>query len=428
MSAISSRTGSATRPLAPGGAWSPAGTTLITGGTGALGGHVARLLARQGAEKLVLTSRSGPRAPGAAALVAELADLGCTAVVAACDVADRDDLAALLAAHPVRAVVHTAGTDTARPLRDLDADTFREVLRAKVDGARNLDELLPDAEQFVLFSSIAGVWGSGEQAAYAAGNASLDSLAERRRAQGRAALSLAWGPWAGEGMAAAGLGGAGGDAAAYLARRGLTAMAPETALRALSDALGAQDTCVTVADVDWSRFLPAFTAGRPAPLFAPLTGGDVGEEQAAEEGLTAYAVGLAGFSPARRERALLDLVRRQVADVLGHQGVDGIAARSGFADLGFDSLTAVEIRGRIAAATGLGLPNSMIFDYPTPAALAAHLSEEIAAVAAPTADHALAPAAADIPADGPEEGPSEGDIDLMDLDALIQTAFENPEE
>ncbi|MEU7039330.1 SDR family NAD(P)-dependent oxidoreductase [Streptomyces sp. NPDC046237] len=415
-------------PLAHGGAWSPADTTLITGGTGALGGHVARLLARQGAEKLVLTSRSGPRAPGAAALVAELADLGCTAVVEACDVADRDDLAALLAAHPVRAVVHTAGTDTASPLRDLDADTFREVLRAKVDGARNLDELLPDAEQFVLFSSIAGVWGSGEQAAYAAGNASLDALAERRRAQGRAALSLAWGPWAGEGMAAAGLGGADGDAAAYLARRGLTAMAPETALRALSDALGAQDTCVTVADVDWSRFLPAFTAGRPAPLFAPLAGGGAGEEQAAEEGLTAYAVGLAGFSPARRERALLDLVRRQVADVLGHQGVAGIAARSGFADLGFDSLTAVEIRGRIAAATGLGLPNSMIFDYPTPAALAAHLSEEIAAEAAPTADQGPAPAAAHIPADSPEEGPSEGDIDLMDLDALIQTAFENPEE
>ena len=207
-------------------------------------------------------------------------------------------------------------------------------------------------------------------------------------------------------------------------------MAPETALRALSDALGAQDTCVTVADVDWGRFLPAFTAGRPAPLFAPLADGGAGEEQAAEEGLTAYAVGLAGFSPARRERALLDLVRRQVADVLGHQGVDGIAARSGFADLGFDSLTAVEMRGRIAAATGLGLPHSMIFDYPTPAALAAHLSEEIAAEAAPTTDSDPAPASAavDIPADGLEEGPSEGDIDLMDLDALIQTAFENPED
>ncbi|WP_055605171.1 type I polyketide synthase, partial [Streptomyces prasinus] len=421
-------------PLAPGGTWTPADTTLVTGGTGALGGHVARLLARQGAGKLVLTSRSGPRAPGAAALVAELADLGCTAVVAACDVADRDDLAALLAAHPVTGVVHTAGTDTARPLRDLDAATFREVVRAKVLGARNLDELLPEAEQFVLFSSIAGVWGSGGQAAYAAGNASLDALAERRRAQGRAALSLAWGPWAGEGMAAAGGGGADGDAAAYLARRGLTAMAPGTALRDLADALGAQDSCVTVADVDWSRFLPAFTASRPAPLFAPLTGGETEEGQEAEEGLTAYAAGLAGFSPARRERALLDLVRRQVADVLGHQGVDGIAARSGFADLGFDSLTAVEIRGRIAAATGLGLPHSMVFDYPTPAALAAHLSEEIAAEAAPGADPSLLPASAsaDIPADGPVdgpgEGPSESDIDLMDVDALIQAALENPDE
>ncbi|MCP3771638.1 beta-ketoacyl reductase [Streptomyces sp. MAR25Y5] len=219
-------------------------------------------------------------------------------------------------------------------------------------------------------------------------------------------------------------------------------MAPGTALRDLADALGAQDSCVTVADVDWNRFLPAFTANRPAPLFAPLTGGETEEDQAAEEGLTAYAAGLAGFSPARRERALLDLVRRQVADVLGHQGVDGIAARSGFADLGFDSLTAVEIRGRIAAATGLGLPHSMVFDYPTPAALAAHLSEEIAAEAAPGADPSLLPASAsasasaDIPADGsadgsadgPGEGPSESDIDLMDVDALIQAALENPDE
>ncbi|RZE87648.1 beta-ketoacyl synthase, partial [Streptomyces sp. SCA2-2] len=421
-------------PLAPGGTWTPVkGATLVTGGTGALGGHVARLLARQGAGQLVLTSRSGPRAPGAAALVAELAELGCTATVVACDVADRDDLAALLAAHPVRAVVHTAGTDTARPLQDLDAATYRDVVRAKVEGARNLDELLPDAEQFVLFSSIAGVWGSGEQAAYAAGNASLDALAERRRAQGRPALSLAWGPWAGAGMATAGADGTDGDAAAYLARRGLAAMAPETALRALSDALGARDTCVTVADVDWNRFLPAFTVARPAPLFAPLTGGDdgaAGTERTAE-GLTPYATGLAAFAPARRERALLDLVRRQVADVLGHQEVDGVAARSGFAELGFDSLTAVEIRGRIAQATGLALPNSMIFDYPTPAALAAHLAEEIAAYVTPSADpdSGAAPAtSAEIPADGPEEGPTDSDIDLMDVDALILAALENPEE
>jgi acyl carrier protein len=231
-------------------------------------------------------------------------------------------------------------------------------------------------------------------------------------------------------MAAAGLGGGDGDAAAYLARRGLGAMEPATALRALSDALGAQDTCVTVADVDWSRFLPAFTASRPAPLFTALAEREgQGEEaaEAAEEGLTAYAVGLADFSPARRERARLDLVRRQVADVLGHQGLDGVAARSGFADLGFDSLTAVEIRGRIAAATGLALPNSMIFDYPTPAALAAHLSEEIAAEAAGGADPAP-PAATDIPADDHEEGPSENDIDLMDVDALIQAALENPDD
>ncbi|QNP67942.1 hypothetical protein IAG43_33315 (plasmid) [Streptomyces genisteinicus] len=233
-------------------------------------------------------------------------------------------------------------------------------------------------------------------------------------------------------MAATAAGGADGDAAAYLARRGLTAMEPGTALTAMTDALGAQDTCVTVADVDWGRFLPAFTAGRPAPLFTRLTDGGTADGEAEEEGLTAYAAGLAGFSPARRERALLDLVRRQVADVLGHRETDGVAARTGFAELGFDSLTAVEIRRRTAEATGLPLPNSMIFDYPTPAALAAHLAEEIAAAAASAAEPDSGPAtrtAADVPDDdGPEEAVSDSDIDEMDVDALIQAALDNAEE
>jgi acyl transferase domain-containing protein/acyl carrier protein len=471
-------------PLARGEQWTPSGSTLITGGTGALGGHVARWLAGRGARDLVLTSRSGPRAPGAARLVAELAEAGCTAVVVACDVADKDDLAALLAAHPVRAVVHTAGAATAGPLASLDPDTYREATRAKVLGARNLDELLPHAEQFVLFSSIAGVWGSGGQAAYAAGNAHLDALAERRRARGGAALSLAWGPWAGEGMATAGQDGADGDVTEFLARRGLAAMSPGTAVRALADALDARDTCVTVADIDWDRFLPAFTANRPAPLFAPLAGTDpLAPEQPAEEGLTDFATGLVALSPARRERALLDLVRRQAADVLGHTGVDGVPAKGGFADLGFDSLTAVEIRARIAAATGLALPTAMIFDYPTPAALAARLAEEITAQAAretvPDAPTAGTPAAGTPGADAEEDavrralaslspgrlreaglldtllalvgdgargtgvpaqrpataaepaaddpGDLDLDIDLMDVDSLIQTALDNPD-
>ncbi|MER5556922.1 type I polyketide synthase, partial [Streptomyces sp. NPDC002793] len=459
-------------PLAPGEEWIPRGTTLITGGTGALGGHVARWLTGRGARKLVLTSRSGLRAPGAERLVAELAESGCTAVVVACDVADKDALTALLAEHPVDAVVHTAGAATTGPVDSLDPAAYREATRAKVLGARNLDELLPHVERFVLFSSIAGVWGSGGQAGYAAGNAHLDALAERRRAQGRAATSIAWGPWAGEGMATAD-----GDVAEFLARRGLAAMAPEAGVRALADALDAGDTCVTVADVDWDRFLPAFTASRPAPLFVPLAGTDTAtEERQAEEGLTEFAAGLVGLSTARRERALLDLVRRQAADVLGHQGVDGVPAKGGFADLGFDSLTAVEIRARIAAATGLALPTAMIFDYPTPVALAARLAEEIEE-AADRAERKAVPATADTGASGTaapgtdqeedavrralaslssdrlrEAGLLEtllalagdatptpvtagetaaddpgDDIDLMDIDSLIQTALDNPD-
>ncbi|MDF5759435.1 SDR family NAD(P)-dependent oxidoreductase, partial [Spongiactinospora sp. TRM90649] len=153
--------------------WTPSGTVLITGGTGGLGGHVARWLAARGADRLVLTSRRGPDAPGAAELVAELADLGAQAVVVACDVADRDALAALLAEHPVTAVVHAAGVDGSTPLTETDPARFGELIGAKATGAANLHDLLGDRDldAFVLFSSIAGVWGSGGQAAYAAANA-----------------------------------------------------------------------------------------------------------------------------------------------------------------------------------------------------------------------------------------------------------------
>ena len=246
------------------------GTVLVTGGTGGLGAEVARWLARGGAARLLLTSRRGPGAPGAAALSDELTDLGAQVSIVACDVADADALAAVLAgipaATPLTGVVHAAGVGQASSVTQTPLAAVAELTAAKMAGAANLDELLADRELdfFVLFASIAGIWGSAGQGAYGAANAYLDALAQYRRARGRAATSVAWGPWAEAGLAA------GQEIADGLRRRGLRLLSPDTALAELRRAVVQGDVCVTVADVDWERFLPVFTAARPSALFAEL--------------------------------------------------------------------------------------------------------------------------------------------------------------
>ncbi|MGW0218737.1 SDR family NAD(P)-dependent oxidoreductase, partial [Micromonospora chokoriensis] len=348
--------------------WQPTGTVLVTGGTGALGAHVARWAAHNGAERVVLVSRRGANAPGLDALTADLAGTGCHITAAACDVTDRDALAALIATlradgSPVRSVVHTAGVAHLTPLADLDPTDIGELGAAKVLGARHLDELLgDDLDAFVLFSSIAGVWGSGDQGGYAAANAYLDALAARRRAQGRPATAIAWGPWAGGGMADA-------DVSTQLARRGVTAMNPSRAIAALAHAVSGGDTTVVVADVDWSRFGPAFTVRRHSALLSPLLT-DV-EEQPQSSGPATDL--LAGRTVEERRAYLLHLVRSEAAAVLGHDSADAVPADRPFRELGFDSLTAVELRSRLAAATGLRLPTTVAFDYPYAAVLAAEL-------------------------------------------------------
>jgi acyl transferase domain-containing protein len=239
--------------------WTAPRRVLVTGGTGALGSRVARWAVEHGARELVLTSRRGPEAPGAGTLRADLARLGAKVTVVACDTGDRDAVARLLAAHPVDAVVHAAGVLDDDVITGCTPDRLAAVLRAKADAADHLDALTRDGDlsAFVVFSSIAGVWGSGGQAAYAAANAHLDALVERRRARGLPGTAVAWGPWDGTGMAA--------DPRAQetLRRRGLRPLDPDAALTALGRALTARDTAVVVADVDWTRFVPAFTTGRP---------------------------------------------------------------------------------------------------------------------------------------------------------------------
>ncbi|WP_345639391.1 beta-ketoacyl reductase, partial [Rugosimonospora acidiphila] len=436
-------------PATPG-TWQTSGTVLITGGTGALGGEVARWVARRGAEHVVLASRAGTAAAGATELVEELAGLGTRASVVACDVADREAVTALVRSlgDELRTVVHAAGVGGPTPLDTAEPGDLEAILAAKVRGARYLDEALGDREldAFVLFSSIAGVWGSGRQAAYGAANAYLDGLAQRRRADGRVATAVAWGPWADGGMATD------YEAEDYLRRRGLRPLPPQRAIAALERALAGGDTTVTVADVDWTRFIPAFTSLRPAPLMSDIPG--VREALVPAAGPATAALGLrdrlARMPAEQAQRSLLELVREQAAAALGYPAGEPISARRPFTELGFDSLTSIEFRNRLNAATGLSLPAGIVFDFPTPAALAEMLGTELlpdgpadseeailraALAAVPLArfrEAGLLPALLDLaggsgigPAGSPEGDPDS--LDSLDAEALVRLALDGTE-
>jgi acyl transferase domain-containing protein len=370
----------APQPGCGGEPWRPRGTALITGGTGAIGGHVARWLAGRGAPRLVLTSRSGPEAATAATLAAELATAGVRAEVISCDAGDD---AALTAAvdrigadgPPLTTVMHAAGLGQATALDRTSVDELATVVAAKTAGAASLDRVTAglDLDAFVLFSSISATWGSGLQAGYAAANTFLDALAENRRDRGLPATSVAWGPWAGGGMTDV-------EDSEAMQKRGVQLLEPERAVEALGQILDGREGLVTVADVDWTRFALPFTMRRSSPLIeslpeveSALAAGSGTAGPADTEASTALARQLAGLSSADQDRLLTDLVRTHAAAVLGHAGVETVEADRAFTDLGADSLTAVELRDRLTAATGLHLPSTLLFDYPTPAALAAFL-------------------------------------------------------
>jgi len=346
------------------------GTVLVTGGTGGLGGVLAKhLVTSYGVRDLLLTSRRGLDAPGAVDLKAELEALGSTVTVAACDAADRESLAALLAEHPVTAVVHTAGVLDDGVIDALTPEQITGVLRPKVDGALNLHELTHDLKAFILFSSSATTFGNAGQANYAAANAVLDNLAHVRRANGQHGLSLAWGLWAGTGGMGATLTDATVD---RMTRMGVRPLTQDEGL-ALFDAAFASELPVQVpAHLD-----TAVLGGRP--VVAPLLRGLVRQtRRSARTAPVPVASALTGVSGAE----LVTIVRHHVAEVLGYGSGDDVEPGLAFKELGFDSLTAVELRNRLNGHTGLRLPATLVFDYPTPAALAEHLRTELGGGAA----------------------------------------------
>ncbi|MFE1447397.1 SDR family NAD(P)-dependent oxidoreductase [Streptomyces olivaceoviridis] len=347
------------------------GGVLVTGGTGALGGLVARhLVTAHGAERLVLLSRGGPDAPGAAGLRDELTALGARVTVVACDAADRAALARVLDEHPVSAVVHTAGVLADAVLTSLTPERLDAVLRPKLDAAWHLHELTRERPltAFVLFSSAAGLLGSPGQAGYAAGNTFLDALAAHRGSLGLPALSLAWGAWAGSGGMADRLG---DTDARRMASGGVLALDAERGLALFDTGVGRAEPLLLPARLD----LAPREAARVAPLLRSLVRAPRRTGTGASAAASALRRELAALTPEERTERLLRLVRDEARAVLG---VEEFEAGLPFKDLGFDSLTAVEFRNRLNEATGLRLTATLVFDHPTPAALTDHLADELA--------------------------------------------------
>ncbi|MBZ4627551.1 SDR family NAD(P)-dependent oxidoreductase, partial [Mycobacterium avium subsp. hominissuis] len=361
-----------------------AGTVLITGGTGMAGSTLARhLVTGHGVRDLALLSRTGPDAPGAAELVAELEAAGARVQVIACDAADRAALAGVIAGisaqRPLSGVIHAAGVLDDAMVTSLTPERIDAVLRAKVDAAWNLHELTRDMNlsAFVMFSSMAGLVGSSGQGNYAAANSFLDALAAHRRAHGLPAISLAWGLWD---QASAMTGGLDAADLARLGRDGILALSSDEAMELFDTALIVDEPFLAPARIDLGA-LRAHAVAVP-PMFADLVNAPtrrrVDDSLAAAKSKSALAHRLDGLPEAEQHAVLLELVRSHIATVLGSPTAEAIDPDKAFQELGFDSLTAVEMRNRLKTATGLALSPTLIFDYPTPNALAGYIRTQLA--------------------------------------------------
>ncbi|MFE3743016.1 SDR family NAD(P)-dependent oxidoreductase, partial [Streptomyces sp. NPDC059134] len=363
--------------------WDRDGTVLVTGGTGGLGRIVARhLVTERGVRDMLLVSRTGGAAEGVEELVAELAETGARVAVEACDVADAAALAELVSRYPVRAVVHSAGVLADGTVESLTPERVEKVLRPKVDAAWNLHRATEhlDLDAFVLFSSMSGILGGPGQANYAAGNTFLDALAHHRRTLGLPATSLAWGPWTQDaGM----IGTLSGTDVHRIARAGLPELTPEQGVALFDAALTADQPVVLPVRLDLAALREQTD---PHTMMRGLVRRRTRRSAAGGSAATAGLVQrLEVLGAEERREVLLDLVRGQIAVVLGHAGAQTVDPARAFQDLGFDSLTAVELRNRLGKSTGLRLPATVVFDYPTANALVGYLLDELFGVVEPAA-------------------------------------------
>ncbi|MEV6908284.1 SDR family NAD(P)-dependent oxidoreductase [Amycolatopsis sp. NPDC051071] len=331
------------------------GAVLITGGTGGLGALVARhLVLAYGVRDLVLVSRRGPEAAGATDLVAELSGLGARVDVVAGDISDREVVRELFGRFEITGVVHTAGIVADGVVGSLTPERVQRVLSPKADAAWLLHEYAGEVSAFVLFSSSAGLFGDAGQASYAAANSYLDALAVHRRAEGKAATSIQWGLW----ERATGITGQLTDAdLARIRRSGMTPLSDEQGLRLFDSAVSGGLPVVAAMNIDH-----AVLAEHGGPFLA---------------GFVATTGTATPDAPIRTLDDLLAVVRTQAAVTLGHPSAESVAAEKAFKDLGFDSLTAIDLRNRLGTATGLKLPATLVFDYPTPRTLAEFLTGEL---------------------------------------------------
>jgi hypothetical protein len=361
---------------------------LITGGTGGLGALFARHLARaRGVKWLLLVSRRGLDTPGAGELVGELEALGCAVQVAACDVSDPGQLATLLSwsERPLTAIIHAAGVLDDGLIESLTRQQLERVMRPKVHAALRLHELTAGMElsAFVLFSSVSGLVGSPGQANYAAANAVLDALAQQRRAQGLAGSSLAWGLWAAE---AGGMGGNLGEAdLARFKRMGVEPLSAGLGLDLFDQAQRLDPALLVPVRLG----LASLRARARTETLPALMRGLVGAPARRAEAGVSLAQRLAGVQGPEREQTVLQLVRAQAAAVLGHASAGMIDPGRAFKELGFDSLTAVEFRNRLAQVSGVRLPPTLIFDHPTSAAVTQLLLSEVGGAAKPSVEQEL---------------------------------------
>ena len=430
----------------------PEHTVLITGATSGLGRLVARHLASvHGARHLLLASRSGEAAEGARELREELEGLGVTVEIAACDVSDRAQVQELLASidpeHRLGAVIHCAGLLEDATVPNASAEQLARVFGPKVDAALHLHELTAalDLTHFVLFSSIAGVFGGAGQGAYAAANRCLDALAQARRAEGLAATSLAWGLWSEENAATAGADAADVARVWRLAaqRFALLPLSPERGLALFDAALARPEELLVPVDLDFALLRGRARADSLPALYKGLVRAPV--KTSGEGGSLARR--FAAATEAKREELVLEIVRGHVAAVLGHESAAQVAPDKAFKELGFDSLAAVELRNRLELDSELSFASSLAFDYPTPAAVAEYLVGELGsgpagAAAGSSEEREIRDALAQIPLErlrgagllgallelvGADEGP-EGEapeqpieqIDSMDIGDLVQ--------